>query len=291
MNTDTIKNICIGVLSGFILLFAVLIINENRAYTLTASCEENVRAILERGGITIERAALPRDFRPMQTLAMQTYSHDITALAARFFGDIPFYYEYEIGSSFYFCDISGKEIEHNNITRVIDFSMEGGFFTGIAPEEFTKTAAGSYELARGFITNILLADDLYLSSNALTPNGDYQLVFFASYQGNIIYNTQLRMRVTEQGIVRATYQRVATGGFDTYPRPIFSADEALLALLNHLRTRETDRPAEIVNIRLVYAFTDRGIPAYLFTVVIDDMHINFRFSALTNTYIGSAIIL
>ncbi|MDR2166848.1 MAG: hypothetical protein LBE35_03220, partial [Clostridiales bacterium] len=159
---------------------------------------------------------------------------------------------------------------------------------GEAYDNFTKNAATAEELARAFIREILDPNlDLVLHSNDLTPRGDYTLTLFANYRDYLLYDTQVRIRVTELGIVHATYSRIITQGFIGEPRPIFSTDEALLSLLNYLRSQDIHAPADIIQIRPVYLLQERGIPAYLFTLVIQDIQLDFLFNAFTNTYIDS----
>jgi hypothetical protein len=289
MNTDKVKNIVIGLLSAFIVLFLALIVLDERQFTLSSAHEENVLTILERNNISVSDAALiPRDFRPLNQMAIQRYTHDIDALVARFFGDADFAYDFEIGSTIYYCEITDKYMMHFVQDNEIIFGIVEGLFVGMSQEDFVKTAAAAEELARAFIHEII---DPYLEielfSNDLTRRGDYALAFFASYRGHLLYDTQIRIRVTELGIVHATYSRVITGGFIGEPQPIFSADEALLSLLAHLRHEDIIHPANIIDIQLVYILQERGIPAYLFTLIIQDIQMDFLINAFTNTYIGS----
>ena len=293
MNTDIIKNIVIVALSMLVLLFSVLIFFDEQAYMLTAQEKDNVESLLNRNGFTISSEVdMPTYFRPMYRKNLQSYEHDTNAIVKRFFGDIPFETDHEIGSTFFYNDTMRKDIEHIVSTNELVFISHYGFLPYGMQPGFARTAATAVELGYAFIHNVLGATGIEHFSTGLTARGDYALVFFARLDGHLVYSSQVRMRITEYGIVHAAYSHMIESGQSNYAYPIFSVDEALLSLLHHMRAvYEVYEDVYIIDIQLVHTHDNTrnlSTPAYLFTLVVDGrLHFNYLISAFTNMYIKS----
>ncbi|MCL2349898.1 MAG: hypothetical protein FWC67_00310 [Defluviitaleaceae bacterium] len=297
MNTNPVKNIMIGLLSGLLAVLVFLTVQSERQHTLTAAQESNILAILEQNDITMF-TSIPRDFHPKQELRTQRHIHDIDVLAASFFGNaqIDTNHEEPNGNRILSSYDTGKTMEFFAQNNSIEFEIEGGLLLGDAAENFTKSAAAAEKLSHYFLQNVLGLDpNLHpLHTNNLTHQGDYVLTFYEVYRGYILSNNQIRIHVTAQGITTAVFSRVTNIGFIDHQSPIFSADEALLALLNHLRVQSgVEGPIGITDMQLVFALPapsqTRAIPAYLFTVSITidgRSHLfNYLIDARSNTYI------
>ena len=292
MNTDKVKNIVIAALSALTILFVALIYFDEQSYVLSNAQEENIVSILERNDFELASwVSLPRYFAPMRPLAMQWLGHDVPAIVTRFFDGIAYEEDNEIGWTFYYCDINEKEIGINIANNVINFSSLFGFVAE-GYEGFIHGAAGAKELAYAFIHDIIAVEGMEHHATTLTAAGDYILTFYERHEGHIIFNNHVRVRVAPQGIVHVVYSSISIGEFVEYEGPIFSADEALLALVSHLRAEhEYHQDILITDIQLVYASQERGVPAYLFTVVIGgQITFNYLFNAFTNMHMWSEIV-
>lgn len=293
MNTDIIKNIVIVALSTLIVLFSVLIFFDERAYVLTAEEKSNIESLLNRNGFNLSpEVQMPAYFRPMHRVNLQNYEHDTIAIVSRFFGDASFETDYEIGSTFFYNDILLKDVELIVNTNELIFISYYGFLPEGVQAGFARTAAAAVELGLMFIHDVLGVTDIVHFSTSLTQRGEYVLVFFAEIDGLLVYNSQVRMRIAEQGIVHVTYSHMTQSGQSEYMYPIFSVDEALLSLTHHMRAvYEVYEIVTIIDIQLVHAHDNvrnLSTPAYLFSLVVDGrLHFNYLINALTNTYLKS----
>ncbi|MCL2854033.1 MAG: hypothetical protein FWE21_00260 [Defluviitaleaceae bacterium] len=274
MNTDRIKNIMIVLLSAAIVAFSVLIVMEGDRYTLTVAMEENVAAVLDRNNMSIS-TEIVRDFNPRRQLSLEFYDYDLEGIAARFFGDAVPPREFMQNTIEYYCEHTGKIMTHNNRSGSIFFGVPNGMFVGVCGGDFYKNAASAEALARTFVEEVLGADVMPLHSTILTRQGNYVITFFEGYGDYLMFNNQIRVRITDMGVVYVFYSRMQSHGFAGYAQPIFSADEMLITLLAHLRAEgyEKQDHISVIDMQLVYAFDahagiSRGVPAYFFTISI-----------------------
>lgn len=291
MDTSRVKNIMIVLLSVAIVVLSVLIFMEGERYTLTADGEENVIAVLARNQVTVS-TEIPRDFRPRRQLNLGFYDYDLEGIAARFFGEIEFGREIAPNFVEYYCDYTGQTMTRQNRGGYIGFAIPEGLLLGDARYGFAKNSASAEALAHTFIEQVLESTPMAWNSTFLTWNGNYVITFFDEHEGYLLFNNQIRVRITEAGIVSAFYSRTTNSGFIGDAGAIFSPDEAMLALLIYLRTTyATDLRIDITAMRLVYAMGTggRGVPAYFFTVTKGDGHWVYYhlINAYTNTIIPS----
>jgi hypothetical protein len=289
MNTNPVKNMIIALLVIFVAVLSFLIFIDEQRFVLSAEQEMNILTVLERNEMSIaEPFEMLRNFRPARQLDMVRYNYDLEAMATRFFGDNADF-ETEDGALF-FCEMTGKFMELDVRDNIINFGIPNGFGPTEFGIDFIHGGAGAEELALLFIEEILggAATEMTLYSNTLISERNYLLTFYGSYRGNLLYSSQIRIRVAEFGITRVTYSHFESRGFIGYETPLFSPDEALLALLNQLRSEGVQGQINLINMQMVYDINPnnhtRAVPAYLFTIVLDGRQFNYIFNARTNSY-------
>ncbi|MCL2353366.1 MAG: hypothetical protein FWC69_01900 [Defluviitaleaceae bacterium] len=291
-NNGKIKNIAIALLLGVFILLVAAAFLDGRQYVMSSNQKENILMILEHNNIYAEADILTR-YRPKRQVSLSRYDYDIEAISARFFEDGPIQEEIVPGSNIYYCPRTLMSIHHQFQNNELVFEMPGGLLLGFdqaGEAYFEKNLENATQLANAFISEILqgAALDMSLYSISLTYGGDYLLTFYARYRGYIIYNSQVRVRVGVQGITRVFYSNTANNGFFGELLPIFSPDEALLALASFLRTyMDIDGDIYILDMQTIYQRQpgrNIAVPAYLFTIAVSGVHFNIIFNALTNTY-------
>jgi len=293
MNTERIKNIMIVLLSGLALVLMVLVVADGRQYVLSDDRIVNITEILSQNQIGLgENIQIPQNFRPMRQMELSRYNHDILDVAQRFFGNPHFSVNFEGNNQTFSNPLSQNTMTYFVREGEIVFEMNDGFFIGVEEEDFARTAIAAEITARAFIDEILgeAATNMTLSSNRFTATGHYLLTFFDSYAGHLLYDSRIIIRVAERGIASVSYFQAAHNSFIGYAHPIFAADEAFMALLNHLHhTEGIFGPIEINNIQVVYIIDPRGnqnraVPAYFFSITSLQQQIRFDvvFNAFTN---------
>ncbi|MCL2752911.1 MAG: hypothetical protein FWE44_02035 [Defluviitaleaceae bacterium] len=296
MNTDRIKNIMLILLSALVVVLVLFVIADERQYILTENRISNAVRILEQNNIHVnERVQIPQSFRPMQHLSLYRYNHNILEIAARFFENEDFETEFEGNNIIFINRRSQNAMGYFVRDGVISFEMRDGFFVGIQEEDFAMTASAAEITSRAFIEEILgyPASNMTLVSNSLTPDGHYMLTFFDSYAGYLLYDSRIRIRVAERGVVSVFYSQATHNSFTGYTHPIFAADEALLALLNLFQFEGVHGSIELLDMQLVYIIDPRknqlrAVPAYLFTLTaLED---NLRFNVVLNAFTNTPII-
>jgi len=295
MNTNRVKNILISLLTITALALGGLILAEGGRYTLSAAQENAVIDLLARNNIELH-ADILRDFRPMRALALERYDHneDIENFVSRFFGDHDPNPAIEGNSLFFYTEDWGLVMAYLHEENILFFEIADGFTN----DAFAASPGGgtAEQLAIEFITHIFGApDDLELHSIVFGSDGEYIITFFSSYHGNILYNNRIRVRVDTVGITNVLYSRVANHSHTGDARAIFSADEALMALMNHLRqTQVTGRDGRILLTQMYMAYflqDNRGVPSYVFTIYLgNNLRFNYIFNAFTNEFLTYEII-
>ncbi|MCL2415428.1 MAG: hypothetical protein FWD01_01320 [Defluviitaleaceae bacterium] len=319
MDTNSVKNILVGILIIFALVLGGLIIANEQRFILSASQENSIRILMERSGINFtDYANITRDFRPRRQLVMHRYEFDLESIAYRFFEDEPFE-KTESNSMIEF------ESETRRITYSIDensllFEIEPGYTS----PEFLATGhnnASSELLANQYIETLLGRQiDMKLHTTILTSRGDYVLNYFGSFRGYDIFNNHLRIRVTNHGITRIRLSAFIAEDFSGEQMSIYSGDEAILALINHLRETGVistlnisnalgrDMPRiEISSMHLFYYLEEtryggargqKASPSYVFSVIITNTvgnsttsaRFNYIFNAYTNSFIRHELV-
>ena len=296
MNTNLVKNILL-VLFGIITiaLGALILIQENR-YNLSAAQETAVVNLLEQNNIYLHGEII-RNFRPMRPMAMERYGYDRDGLAARFFygSEQPVNVYIEGNNMVFYTD--DREMSYSYLDNIIVFEIPDG----ITNAAFAASPGGATaeQLAIEYIEALMgMPPDMELFSNTLDHFGNYIISFFTSYRGHILYNDHIRVRVTDRGITSIFYSRIheRNRGFVGEPHSIFSADEAMFALLNHLRQKGVEGHVIINEMKLAYFLYEDGgqsigIPVYVFTIDLGrGLRFNYIFNAYTNEDIRHEII-
>ena len=298
MNTERVKNISIALLCIVTLFLGVMIFVEESQYSISAAQEASIISLLERGDIHFS-APYMANHRPARMLALEQYEYDLESLAARFFGeDAPFLVEIE-GSDKTFSlglDLEDKLMFYSHRNNWVLFTIS----EGLTNEAFASTggAAAARQLAEWYIEEIIgMPPGMEFFRQVFNHNGDYIISFFSSYRGHILYNDHIRVTVADRGVTSIFYSRVLNHGFIGESRSVFSGDEALLALLNHLRhVQQIEDRIGIGNMYLAYFLTDEGgvnvgVPSYVFTIsLVNELRFNYIFNAHTNQHIWHEIL-
>ena len=297
MNTERVKSILIGIFLIMAIALAGLIFVSEQRYVLSAPQEAAIRTVMERSGVVFtDNAVMTRSHRPMRQLALRPYEHDFAAISARFFGDEIYTLietEWDI-----IRDAPNRRLSFLTERNTILFEIHEGLQT---PEfqaaGFNKSSAEA--LAENFAAQMLDRNiNMTLHSVVLGRTGDYIFNYFGSYGNYHIFNNHLRVRVTAAGLTRMEFSYFHIEGFMGEAARIYSADEAIVALMNFLRSYgvlggNTRHQIEIINMRLLYHLEDvrsdsphaqMASPSYAFTVIIDQTRFNYVFNANTNSF-------
>jgi len=289
MNTERAKNVLIALLSVLALTLGALIFVTEGRYSLTAGHEAAIIGILERDGIYLrEDVSLPRNFHPARQMEMRRYYYDLNNLAARFFGNDGFVrHEDYPAYSFTHADYAGMTMTYLSWTNVVTFEMPQGI-SNEAFETILNDRAAEL-LATQYIESFIgMPSNMQHYSTGISYHGNWIIDFFTVYRGFVLQNDHIRVHVSEDGIFRIEYSRVEYDGFIGDSRNIFPPNEALMALMNHIRSEGTEGAIIINDMRLSYFLTEEsghslGMPAYVFAVYRGgNMRFNFIFNAYTN---------
>ena len=294
MDTDRVKNILIVLFSLVaIWLGSLILVNESR-YNLSAAQETAVLNLLERNDIHFDGQII-RNFSPKRFLALTNYSYDREDLAMRFFAGEDFGVSIDLTNYNYM-------MYYTDNSYMIYFGQENTIFfetsEGITNKAFEKApgANTAEQLAREFVEEIMDMPQGAQSFTHISFNGDWVISFFGTYRGYILYNDHIRVRVTDEGITSALFSRVINDGFMGEAVSIFSGDEALLALMHHLRGTGVQGRIMISYMGLTYFLAEEsgqsiGVPAYVFTIVLESgLQFNYLFNAHTGRFITYEII-
>ena len=290
MSTERAKNVLIVLLSAIAILLGVLIFITEGRYSLTAGQEASIIAVLEWGDIHMRDDVAPvRDFRPARQMEMRRHNYDLDGLAARFFGDEDF--KRENNDPVYIFTHAdhdeGMFMHYSSWTNVVNFFIP----QGISNDAFLTMAndRAAELLATQYIENLIgMPPNMQHYSTTISHQGYWVIDFFTVYRDFVLQNDHIRVRVTENGVVRIEYSRVDYGGFVGDSRSIFPSNEALMALMNHMRNEGAEGTIMINDMRLSYFLTEEGgqsvgMPAYVFAVYMGgNMRFNFIFNAYTN---------
>ena len=294
MNTERVKNILIVLFSLIALSLAIFVFVDEGRYNLAAAQEAAIISLLEHNDVHLgDRMEMPRSFRPMRGLDLRRYDYDREGMVARFFDTEP-QVEIEGDNMFFFTD--DREMVYSYHHNWIIFDIPGG----ITNEAFSAApgAAAARQLAEEYIEALIgMPPGMEHFFTRLNHDNDYVIGFFSTYRGHVLYNDHIRITVTNVGITYILYSRVINSGLTGEGRVVFSADEALLALLNHLQHIQIEGRIVLEEMRLDYYLVNddgrwTGVPAYVFTAwhAPSELVFNFIFNAYTNEYIWHEVI-
>ncbi|MCL2376163.1 MAG: hypothetical protein FWC76_02085 [Defluviitaleaceae bacterium] len=290
MNTERVKNVLIVLLSVIAISLASLIFVTEEGHTLSAAQEEAIIAILERDDVHFT-GEMMRDFRPVRQMEMHRYDYDIESLAGRFFGDEKFSDDEDYPERIFMAEDGSKIMAYSSWTNVVTFIMGDGISN--AAFNAAPSAATAGLLAMEYIEGLMgMPSDMQAFPTVVGERGNWVVNFFTTYRGHVLHNDHIRVNVTENGITNIMYSRVYFNGFVGENRNIFPPNEALMALVNHMRRAEqvTGR-IFIDDMRLSYLLMEEGeqsvgIPVYVFSVHLGgDLRWDYIFNAYTNEFI------
>ena len=289
MDTERVKNVLIVLFSVIAISLVSLIFVTEERYTLSASQEAVIIAILERDGIYFETEMI-RDFRPMRQIEMRRYSYDLEGLAARFFGDRDFYFEDDDPDYIFSTQDGSKMMAYSSWTNVVTFFMPQGISNAAFNAAPSATTAGL--LAMEYIDNLMgMPSNMQPFPTVVGQHGNWVVNFFTTYRGHTLHNDHIRVNITENGITNIRYSRVYFNGFVGESFNIFPPNEVLMALTNHMRTEQVVGRIVVDSMSLSYLLIEEsgqsiGSPVYVFSVYLGgDSRFNYVFNAHTNQYI------
>jgi len=278
MNTNRVKNIVIVM---FVILNAALfglIQWENSRFRLSASQESAVRELFMANGIDID-ADIPRNFRPMSGLYVVPFIHDINVHGERFFTENTPSLEY--GWDSVSLRVGERVLTLDGLTMgdyLLLYENPGGFVTTEFLRRGFMDVEASREAVEEFINNVTPPELNFIFNFEVWDEDSFIFDYRGYYQGYIIRDNFIRVRVNEKGIIGATFRfGCIPYGFSSDSREIFSADEALFTVLQALLPRHVDSDITVVGIRMAYYLADRAaddymtkaIPCYKISVEID----------------------
>jgi len=227
-------------------------------------------------------------------MAMHRYEYDLYGLAARFFGDEGFVRESLDPVDIFTHPDDDQEMvmQYSSWTNAINFLMPHGISNEAFATMMNERAAEI--LATQYIESLIgMPPNMEHYSTTISYQGYWVVDFFSVYRGFVLQNDHIRARVSEDGIFRIEYSRVHYDGFTGDARSIFPPNEALMTLMNHMRTIGTEGAFSINDMRLSYFLTEEGgqgvgMPAYVFAVYLGG---NMRFNAIFNAYTNELLRL
>jgi len=293
MHIERIKNILLLSLFSLSFLLFTLVLAADSRYVLSESQEMSILDLLEGSNIVFY-ADIPRYFNPMPVLTLQAYTYDLYGISQTFFGSDAFLREQE-GSRLIFS-YNEKRLIFSPVDNSIILDIPKGVTTD--SWNFAQGARGAEMLAEqyiGYVFGGLMGMELF--PTIVSFRGDYIIRFFGSYGGYIVYNSRIRVRVNELGVTQVIFSYASAEGFGSEVLHIVSADEALMALMNHLRSSGVVSDNIIISgMNLVYFLPQvsfgiqNTFPAYVFNVVIDNIQFNYLFNAFNNRFILYEIV-
>ena len=235
------------------LVLVVLLVLENRRYTVTGEQEALIRTVLAENQITLYRMPI-RDFPPMRPLEVTGFYYDeetILSLIQIFFpnpeavdhvatirpDDRLFLYEdmrLEISSGFIEYRNPGGFPQPGNIARLPQAE--------VTREDARRQAAQ--------FVSVHFSDYVYDASFA--ERGNWRVVYRQAYRGVLVHSNFIEMLVSPQGIVQVEMQFGQVQGHIGSPLIIFSPDEALLAFTQRVRHITQEEPMTITRMDLAY---------------------------------------
>jgi len=290
MNTERVKNVLIVLLSVIAISLASLVFVTEERYTLSAAQEAAIVSILERDDVHFA-GNIMRDFRPLRQMEMRRYDYDLEGLAARFFGDEDFDKEDNFPDLMFSARDGSKIMGYSSWTNVVTFIMPEGISNAAFNAAPSASTAGllAMEYIEGFMG---MPPDMRPFPVVVGQRGNWVVNFFTTYGGHTLHNDHIRVNVTENGITNIIYSRVYFNGFVGENRNIFPPNEALMALINHMRrTVQVAEKIIIDDMRLSYLLIEEGgqsagIPVYVFSVHLGgDLRWDYIFNAYTNEFI------
>jgi len=299
MNTERVKNILIVFLSIITLGLAYMIFIEENRHTLSAAQESAIVAILERNDIQFS-AEMVTSTRPMRQMQLEWYDYNISDLVTRFFGEATadgnLRIEYVFDGVIFETDCRAMSFSTMNNTIVFEIP------DGVTNDDFDAAsgAVAARALAEWYVRELLTPpDSMIFFRQEFNHNWDYVFSFFSTYRGNILYNDHIRVTVADRGITHILYSRVYNPMLTGDALAVISPDEALLALLNHLRhVMQIEGRIVIGDMYIAYFLTHQqgqtiAVPAYVFTIALGanlELRFNHIICAHSNRHIWHEII-
>jgi len=247
MDWDKAKTLTIVFLLVLDAVLAALNLQESNRYIMSAQQTNAIIALLDQNGIHL-KTAMPKSYRPMRQLSMSGYEYDETELIHMFFAD-------------------PENVEPSNqLDKTVytggdqTLTLQNGYITFDCPSgtnELVLTDDTALAEAKRFLAgktefSSFVPDFIFMDTDGC------RVQFCQKYQNYIIDTNFIEFLITEKGIVQIDCTYCKAMGFTGQPAEICAVDEAMLHFCQYYKDAYQDRPAEILQIDLVYYQKEGG---------------------------------
>ena len=278
MKVEKAKTAVIIIFAVINLLWLFLQQDREKGYILTAEQENAINGALSLNGISLE-TPLIKDYSPMKELVLKPFNY--AALEAILFDGA----EPSRISEFENFEGTTKLYNKSQITIHSDrlvFEKEDGLLPGISVKEddpvpyytgiTAEEAASLCDNIINAVKNLGLDLDFVLNYHSGTMN-HFIFEYWGLHNGMLIPSNSIIFAVDDYGIANISFYMQIPFEYSASSRDIYSADEALLTLIRHIKNDYPDNTdAVITDMELVYYLNEKtsyeavAAPHYLFKV-------------------------
>jgi hypothetical protein len=257
-----------------------LVFAERNKYNMDSRQTKAIIELLNRNNIQVT-ADIPTSFQPMKQLAMSNYDYDLDVLLDLFFPGAPLSEIIE----------SSDEDKMSYAWEDMVLTIQNGYISCFNPSGDGKMPLLGEEAAEErclkFLKTMPYEFPQFTLDNIISYSDGYIFQYYQVYKGNVIIRNKVEMTVTELGIVQVDCTYSKPIGFTGNATEICSPDEALLNVMQRIKSYFGNNEVSIGRIDLVYS-QEKGkalemaslIPVYRVYVEEDDP---FLLNAYTNT--------
>ncbi|MDR1538277.1 MAG: two-component system regulatory protein YycI [Clostridiales bacterium] len=278
MNWSKAKTLTIIFLLILNAFLGVLVYRDSNKYNLDAKKAKAITDLLEKNSISLS-ATIPKSYKPLRQLAMSAYEYETEEILMMFFPNLHEIEQiYDIDKEVYAWADKTLTIQNGYIsfenpsgTGENDLSKESLTY---ACDEFLKTMNEDFSS--------------FQLDNIIELGNGYLVQYFQEYKGYFIITNFVEFMVTEEGIIQIDCIYSKPVGFSGNPGEICSPDEALLNVMQRIKSSSKGEEIEISRIDLVYSQeknSQKAIPVY--RVYVDENQDPFFINAYTNTIFGA----
>jgi hypothetical protein len=280
MRWERAKNLMLLFFVILNIFLAVMLVQEQRRYTLSPEQEQAIRAMFTQHDISWYIHFI-RQYPPMRPLAMSGFDYDMDILLAMLFDSPP----QQAGDD-------TREIYEQGDTRLV---ISNGYISydnpaGLGEKPPALTRENAIALGDAFIQDHYR---LFVQDYVMPVPEGFRLFYREAYRGHIIHSNFIELLVTQNGITQIDMQYGNVLEYSGPAREICSPDEALLTFIQRVRTIWPDAPILISRMDLVYYQLEirsrentalHATPYY--RIFIGDNEVPFMINAYTNVCIN-----
>lgn len=235
MNWDKAKNLTIVFLVILNFFLLGLVYTTGRGYVLTAEQQSAILAVLAGRGVSVN-AQIPASHRPMESIRIAPASYDTQTMLDVFFAHLP------LGSEIIRMTESGQIIfihTHNaEVGQRLTISEAGVLFENFLDDDLIIDV-------RGFVARNSGVFPGYVFDGQFEDNSLVTITYRQQYRGHLFYSNFVSFTKENGVLTKIQYVHNELLNFDSNPKNILSADEALFAFLLHPRVQ--GRPEVVIN--------------------------------------------